>query len=294
MTDAVVLLVAGPEVPDPDRWRARLDDLVPGGAAILVDSPAALPAALDAAAPAHPGATPVVVPLATTRHPGPIADCAKALRWARDREGVRACLTAPLGDATAVVSALRANMRRRPAPGAWTLVASAALDPFSDAELFRLARLAWQYGGSPVEVAFDGAEPSVAAGVGRCRALAGDPAADVRVLRADLALEPGDAAPLWSVPALAMLIGVRVREALHLLESHDDDGIDAALLADHDHGHAHSHGDEGGHGHAHAHGHHHGAHGHHHHGHHHHHDHHDGGAAGDGALTFTWKEGEHE
>lgn len=61
--------------------------------------------------------------------------------------------------------------------------------------------------------------------------------------------------PLFSRSALLSAINLAARHAAHLL-THGDDGISAALLADHDQGFAHSHGDEDhAHPHAHPHGH---------------------------------------
>ncbi|MFC3849616.1 hypothetical protein ACFORJ_05505 [Corynebacterium hansenii] len=253
---ARIVLLAGPEVTDPGAWSAALPDLLPGRDAILVSTAAE---AADAVAPGRSGGSPArphaVVPLTTGRHPATIADAARALRWARDAGGARVCLSSALGDATRTVSALRANIGRHVPAGTWALVASTPLDAFADAELFRLARLAATHKSTPVEVAFDdrdGAYPTIAEGRDRCRALG---AAEVRVLRADLTLEPaaGEVA-LWSPPVLSALLSLTTDAALDALQS-GCDGIDAALDADHGHGYAHSHGHEEGHPHGHGHGH---------------------------------------
>lgn len=285
--DARIVLLAGPEVTDPDRWRAALPALLPGREAVLADTPAD---AADAVAEAA-GRPCVVVPLTTGRFPSTISDAARAVKWVRDESGARACISAPPGDATRTVSALRANIGRGVPAGSWALVASAPLDSFADAELFRLARLAATHKATPVEVAFDdggGVSPTIAEGLDRCRRLG---AGDVTVLRADLTLAPADGQiPLWSVPVLATLLALLADAALDALAA-GDDGIDAALDADHGHGYAHSHGDEEGghhhgHGHSHSHHHHHGhghSHHHHHHGHgHSHHHHHHGHGHGHG------------
>ena len=249
--DGCVVLLAGPEVTDPDRWRAALPELLPGRDAVLVSTAAH---AADAVAAGDPALSHVVVPLTTGRHPRTIADAARALKWARDEAAARVCLSAQPGDATRTVSALRANIGRHVPDDAWALVASTPLDSFADAELFRLARLAATHKATPVEVAFDdrgGGFPTIEEGLRRCRLLGADA---VRVLRADLTLEPtGDHVALWSPPMLSTLLTLAADSALTALRS-GHDGIDAALDADHGHGYAHSHGDEE-HGHPHGHAH---------------------------------------
>lgn len=258
--DGRVVLLTGPEVTDPDRWRAALPELLPDRDAVLVSTSAHAADAVAAGDPARPH---VVVPLTSGRHPRTIADSARALRWVRDEAAAQVCLSAPPGDATRTVSALRANIGRHVPDGAWALVASTPLDSFADAELFRLARLAATHKATPVEVAFDdrgGGFPTIEEGLRRCRLLGAD---DIRVLRADLTLEPkGDHVALWSPPMLSTLLTLAADSALKALRS-GDDGIDAALDADHGHGYAHSHGDEE-HGHAHGHTHTHHRKGHHH------------------------------
>lgn len=243
--------LAGPEVPDPAAWDALLADAgIPAEPAVR---PAGLPAALA-------GAPAVVLPLATGRDPRPAADAARAVAFAR-RAGAGHVLAPALADATGVIAALRANIRARCGPGVAAVVASAALDPWADAELFRIARLAWQYGPTPVEVGFEGAEPAVAAAAERARLLG---ATGVAVLRADLDPAPAGGAPLWRPAAAAELIARRVGQAVDAAAC-GDPGIAAALAAGHDHGPAHSHGPAGDRRHDHAHG---------PHGHGRHHDHH--------------------
>ncbi|WP_295628673.1 hypothetical protein [uncultured Corynebacterium sp.] len=255
-----IILLAGPEVVDVDRWREELPALLPGHDAVMADSAAGAADAVKNSAADCPARPHVVVPLTTGRHPTTIADAARALRWVRDRAGARVCLSAAPGDATRTVSALRANIGRHVPEGAWALVVSTPLDAFADAELFRLARLAATHKSAPVEVAFDdrdGAFPTIAQGIDRCRALdAGTADAEVRVLRADLTLAPADGEiPLWSRPVLSTLLGLVADAAMDALRA-GDDGIDPALDADHGYGYAHSHGDEEHeHGHSHAHSH---------------------------------------
>ena len=187
-----------------------------------------------------------------------ISDLARSCRWWRqhhEHSNTTAIMTSPLANATLVISALRTQMRAHPAD--YYIIVSATIDPFADAELFRQARLAWQYGSAPVVVAFEGAEPNIATAVADARTLHG-PDVRIVILRADLAGAPAktvEAAaaykhpmlpvqPLWSASALAVLISQNVMQAAHRFDEHGDDGIDAALWADHDHGYAHSHGDE--------------------------------------------------
>lgn len=198
----------------------------------------------------------VVVPMTFGRAPAMVADCSRTLRDVRarlahgadgtDRTGAVA-LAAPFGDATMLVSRLRAALRRHEAACS-ALVVSRAIDPFADAELFRLARLARQYGQpSLVEVAFHGGDdpdPDLSEGLERVRALGGgapvllpatfDPAP---VTGLDL---PGEGLPLMGPAVLRSVIDTRVAEAVHRFD-HGDDGIDAALDAEDGHGYAHSH-----------------------------------------------------
>ena len=194
----------------------------------------------------------VVVPMTFGRAPAVIADCARTLRDVRGRTGgARLALAAPLGDATMLVTRLRAAIRRHElgdAAADSVLVVSPAIDPFADAELFRLARLARQYGRPGlVEVAFHGGtepDPDLAGGVARLDALgSGRP----MVVSATLAPAPvtgrelpGEGEYLLGPAVLRSVIDTRVREAVHRLD-HGRDGIDAALDAEDGHGYAHSH-----------------------------------------------------
>lgn len=194
----------------------------------------------------------VVVPMTFGRAPTVIADCARTLRDVRGRTGgARVALAAPLGDATMLVTRLRAVIRRHELGDAAVdsvLVVSPAIDPFADAELFRLARLARQYGRPGlVEVAFHGGtepDPDLAGGLARLDALgSGRPMvvsatlAPAPVTGRDL---PGEGEYLLGPAVLRSVIDTRVREAVHRLD-HGRDGIDAALDAEDGHGYAHSH-----------------------------------------------------
>ncbi|MDX2358484.1 hypothetical protein [Dietzia sp. PP-33] len=202
----------------------------------------------------------VVVPMTFGRAPAVIADSARTLRDVRGRaDGARLALAAPLGDATMLVTRLRAAIRRHP-EAASVLVVSPAIDPFADAELFRLARLARQYGHPGlVEVAFHGGsepDPDLAGGLARLDALGGGrpllvPAtlAPAPVTGRDL---PGEGEHLLGPAVLRSIIDTRVREAVHRWDhgAHGpdgpdgpdgSDGIDPALDAEDGHGYAHSH-----------------------------------------------------
>ncbi|MDV8001478.1 hypothetical protein [Rhodococcus sp. IEGM 1408] len=204
------------------------------------------------------GGVVVVVPLTFGRAPAMIADCSRTLRDVRPRLAPGSLvLAAPLGDATLLVTRLRAAIRRHSVNGnsvadtagaESVLVVSPSIDPFADAELFRLARLARQYGRPGlVEVAFHGGaepDPDVAAGLARVEALGGGrpllvsaTLAPAPALGLDL---PGEGAYLLGPAVLRSVLDTRVRDAVHQLD-HGDDGIDAALDAEDGHGYAHSH-----------------------------------------------------
>ncbi|MFE4357893.1 sirohydrochlorin chelatase [Kitasatospora sp. NPDC056800] len=196
-----------------------------------------------------------VVPMTLGRDPKLVADTARALRWLAAGEGRgRLALTAPFGAADHLIGWLRAAAG--PAPDGAVLVTAPAAGPFEDAELFRIARLARQYGRHRwVEVAFDGGDPDPAEGAERCRLLGARevtavPASFGPALRTAL---PGvrDGGPLLRPSAVAGVVAARTAAALHLL-GHGEDGILAGLDAEHGHGYAHSHGPgEQGHGHSH-------------------------------------------
>ncbi|MFE7587968.1 sirohydrochlorin chelatase [Kitasatospora sp. NPDC057512] len=196
-----------------------------------------------------------VVPMTLGRDPKLVADTARALRWLAAAEGRgRLALAAPFGAADHLIGWLRAAAGT--APDGAVLVTAPAAGPFEDAELFRIARLARQYGRHRwVEVAFDGGDPDPAEGAERCRLLGARevtavPASFGPALRTAL---PGvrDGGPLLRPSAVAGVVAARTAAALHLL-GHGEDGILAGLDAEHGHGYAHSHGPgEQSHGHSH-------------------------------------------
>ncbi|MFG2911882.1 cobalamin biosynthesis protein CbiX [Kitasatospora sp. NPDC048298] len=256
---ATVVLAGGHES---DGGRA-LATLVATGPAVHAAAPAGRPlteAVRSALAAAGDGPV-CVVPMTLGRDPGLIADTARALRWLAAGEGRgRLALTAPFGAADHLIGWLRAAAGA--APDGAVLVTAPAAGPFEDAELFRIARLARQYGRHRwVEVAFDGGDPDPAEGAERCRLLG---AREVTAVAASFgpALRtalPGvrDGGPLLRPSAVAGVVAARTAAALHLL-GHGEDGILAGLDAEHGHGYAHSHGPgerhSHGHGYAHSHG----------------------------------------
>ncbi|MCT1883909.1 hypothetical protein AB6N35_02735 [Dietzia cinnamea] len=190
----------------------------------------------------------VVVPMTFGRAPAMIADCSRTLRDVRARLAPGSvALAAPLGDATMLITRLRAVIRKHGAVCS-ALVVSRAIDPFADAELYRLARLARQYGQPGlVEVAFRGGDepdPDLAEGLERVRALGGGRPALVSATLAPAPVTgldlPGEGEYLFGPAVLRSVVDTRVREAVHRLD-HGDDGIDVALDAEDGHGYAHSH-----------------------------------------------------
>lgn len=246
---ARIVLALGPEseqMPDLGIPAAR-----PGrDLADLVEQQSRRPGGPDSAG---EGAGVVVVPMTFGRAPAMVADCSRTLRDVRgstDRARLvpgRVALAAPLGDATMLVTRLRAVIRRHGAVCSALLV-SRAIDPFADAELYRLARLARQYGQPGlVEVAFHGGDepdPDLAEGLERVRALGGRRPVLVSATLAAAPVTglelPGEGEHLFGPAVLRSVIDTRVREAVHRLD-HGDDGIDAALDAEDGHGYAHSH-----------------------------------------------------
>ncbi|KXB50589.1 hypothetical protein L3H50_05860 [Corynebacterium sp. MC-04] len=176
----------------------------------------------------------VIIPMTAGRDLHSITALAQAIQWwKRSRPSARVIISDPIGNSTTRVSALRANMRSHPAHS--YVVVSVALDPFFDADLFRDARLAWQYSNSETSVAFDGAAPGLPEAIHRAEILFEDQMGNqanesgverIVVLRADL-LPPNKGGyqtdgrsyhevALWSPSALAVLIEtnvVRAREA---------------------------------------------------------------------------------
>lgn len=197
------------------------------------------------------GRAPVcVVPMTLGRDPGLVADTARALRWInRDTGTGRVALAPPFGTPDHLVGWLRAAVRRLPLAVAGTaiLVTAPAAGPFEDADLFRIVRLARQYGPHRwVEVAFAGGDPGVAEGVERCRLLGADRVATIPAwFGAGAPAEVPhavDGGPLLTASAVDGVIDARVAAALARLRGADD-GILARLGAEHGHGFAHSHAD---------------------------------------------------
>lgn len=194
------------------------------------------------------GPTPhiVVTPMTSGRNLTLIADTAKTCRWFKhNHTNVRIALAPPPLNNTTTLASLRATLRRETSPNDIAVISSAAINPFADAELFRIARLAWTHSsGADVVVAFDDVYPSVSEALEPHLAAFGDtslrPTRRSAVIRADLQTAANQK-PLLSSTALSAAISQSVKTAQHLLQSHDDDGIKAALLADHEHGYAHSH-----------------------------------------------------
>ena len=176
----------------------------------------------------------VIIPMTAGRDLHSITALAQAIQWWKHRRpSARVILSDPIGNSTTRVSALRANMRSHPAHS--YVFVSVALDPFFDADLFRDARLAWQYSNSETSVAFDGAAPSLPEAIHRAEILLEDQMNEqaneseverIVVLRTDLLPPNKDGhqadgrsyheVSLWSPSALAVLIEtnvVRARDA---------------------------------------------------------------------------------
>lgn len=200
----------------------------------------------------------VVVPCGFGLQPSLVADSARTLRDVRGTlgggsdgaaSGPAVALAGAFGDASHHVAYLRAAMRRHPSARA-ALVVGPAIDPFADAELFRRARLARQYGAPElVEVAFDGGtdpDPDLAAGLERCARLGAPepvlvPAGFAPVPAGGVAGgRPGAGSPLLGPAALRGVLVARVEAARHAF-AHGDDGIDPGVDAEDGHGYAHSH-----------------------------------------------------
>lgn len=187
------------------------------------------------------GADPIVVlPMTLGRDPRLIADIARTVRWAtRDEPPGRVALAPPFGTADHLVGWLRAACRRLRDDDAAVLIAAPPAGPFDDAELHRVAALVRTCSGRRlVEVGLRGPGGELDAGVERCRRLGAE---HVAIVPAELGVGAGVAAPLLSSAAVARIVAARVATARHRLAEHGDDGIPAALVADHVHGFAHSH-----------------------------------------------------
>ncbi|MFJ5884709.1 cobalamin biosynthesis protein CbiX [Kitasatospora cineracea] len=250
-----VLVLAGGHESDGGRDLTPLTAAGPGataGPTVHAVAPAGRPLAEAVrAALAAPGGHPVcVVPMTLGRDPRLVADAARTLRALAAEPGQRPgrlALTAPFAAAEHLIGWLRAAARTTPAtPDGALLVTAPAAGPFEDAELFRIARLARQFGRHRwVEVAFDGGDPDPAEGAARCRLLGARtvtavPAAFGPALHTPV---PGvlDGGPLLRPSAVAGVLAARTADALHLL-GHGEDGTAAGLDAEHGHGYAHTHG----------------------------------------------------
>ncbi|NEE43597.1 cobalamin biosynthesis protein CbiX, partial [Streptomyces sp. SID8455] len=112
-----------------------------------------------------------VVPMTLGRDPSLVADAARTLLALDAGERAGTLLAEPFGTTAHLVGWLRTLANRVPDDRA-LLVTAPSGDPFSDADLFRTARLVGQYGRHRVvEVALLGGAPDLAEGVWRCRAL---------------------------------------------------------------------------------------------------------------------------
>ncbi|HZV75878.1 MAG TPA: hypothetical protein VFF79_19385 [Conexibacter sp.] len=239
-----LLLVGGHESADgralaPLLERPELMRLRPRAVAAGRELQRALRAAL---AEAGTGGPVVVLSMTLGRDPRLVSDTARTVRWAtRDEEPGRVALAPPFGTPDHLVGWLRAACSRVHDDDAAVLIAAASADPFDDAELHRVVALVRAHGGGRlVEVGLRGPGGELDAGVERCRRLGAE---RVAVVPAELGAGGGVAAPLLSPAAVARVVAARVATACHRLAEHGDDGVAAALGADHAHGfsHAHSH-----------------------------------------------------
>jgi len=182
----------------------------------------------------------VVLPMTLGRDPRLIADTARTVRWAtRDEPPGRIALAPPFGTADHLVGWLRAACRRLRDDDAAVLIAAAPAGPFDDAELHRVAALVHAFSGRRlVEVGLRGPDGELDAGVERCRRLGAE---CVAIVPAQLGVHADATVPLLSPAAVARIVAARAATARHRLAEHGDDGIAAALAADHLHGFAHSH-----------------------------------------------------
>ena len=192
----------------------------------------------------------VVVPMTLGRDPRLVADTARTVRWiARDRPAGAVVLAEPFGTPDHLVSWLRAACRTHPSDTA-ILIAAPAADPFDDAELHRIAALVRVFGTHPlVEVALlTPGDHALQAGIERCRRLGAD---RVTVVPASFGTPAGAAGPLLAPVAVASVVSARVAAACRRLVESGEDGVSAALEADHHHGFAHAHDHDDNHGHTH-------------------------------------------
>ena len=247
-----IILYAGPEVPEPQKLCALLELPIATTGRELED--------VLRATNSTTATTITVVPMSTGRDLTSITQAAQALRWFRDQNpGSSVCIAAPVVNDTYTIAQYRKHIRALAPQVDGVIFLSQAVDPFADAELVRRLRLAQHYSEQvSVEVAFDGTWPTLDTTRDRLARLDCD---SVAVVRADFGVAGGDQQALFSPGALRTAVRLAAETAEHMLH-HGDDGIAAALLADHEQGFAHSHGDED---HSHSHGHSHHQHSHHHH-----------------------------
>ncbi|MFI6483799.1 sirohydrochlorin chelatase [Nonomuraea sp. NPDC050663] len=229
-----ILLAAGAESLD-----GRALPPLPGPDAPLV---CAAGRELQSAIPAVPT---VVVPMTLGRQSDLPGVAAQSLRWAaRGRRRGDLLLARPLADSGHLVGWLRGAVGRALASGSAArtavLLVAPAMGPEPDAELFRVARLVWQY--SPVrwvEVALSGGEPDVDEGIERCRLVGAEEVVLVPASFVPAPVRPGarTAGPLLSPASLSTLIHRRAAEAEHRWYGHGDDGLAETIPHDHTHDH---------------------------------------------------------
>jgi hypothetical protein len=195
-------------------------------------------------------ATVVVLPMTLGRDPRLVADTARTVCWAtRDAQPGHVALAPPFGTTDHLVGWVRAACRRLHDDDAAVLIAAAPAGPFDDAELHRVAALVRARSGRRlVEVGLRGPGGELDAGLERCRLLGAE---RVAIVPAQLGVQADAAEPLLSRAALERIVAARVATACHHLTAHGDDGIAAALAADHLHGFAHTHDHDGEHAHTH-------------------------------------------
>ncbi|HIW96411.1 MAG TPA: hypothetical protein H9867_08045 [Candidatus Corynebacterium gallistercoris] len=232
-----VILYGGSEVPEPQKISALLDLPITSTGRELEDL-------------LRDVETATVVPMSTGRDLTSITQAAQTLRWFRDgHPEVSVCISGPVVNDTYTIAQYRKHIRDLASQVDGVIFLSQAVDPFADAELVRRLRLAQHYSEQvAVEVAFEGTWPALESTRDRFVHLG---CTSVAVVRADFGVAGEGQRALFSSGALRTAVRLAADTAEHMLH-HGNDGIAAALLADHDQGFAHSHGDEE-HGHSHAH-----------------------------------------
>ncbi|WP_058234928.1 hypothetical protein [Devriesea agamarum] len=200
-----------------------------------------------------------IVPMTLGRDPVLIADTARAARWLRDQHSAPVCVSEPFGSPAHLITWLRAALTKQSGPADdkhAVLVIGPSIDPFQDAQLFRIARLVRQHSGYPlVEVAFDGGDPDPYQGLQRCQRLGAEQVIALNASwnqpedRPDQLIDGGR---LLGAQAVQFVLRSRIADAQAAWDR-GDDGIAAGLLAGHDDGFAHSHGSDHEHPHSHEH-----------------------------------------